>query len=153
MTKPDFGMNPGGMGHELLRRQMAAGATMNKFRKKKFEWKKGHTCVHLARFHLKKMGHAVPKMPPVASMLGAVRALEAKGWANTCDLLDAQPGLQRIPPARMLLGDLAVAPSEDGLGSILVNAGVGKLIGWHENAEGMVVIQIPLGDLLGAWRV
>jgi hypothetical protein len=144
---------PGSMGGSLLRRQNATADSMRKFRSKEHDWKKGDTCVHLARFHLRRMGHSVPKLPPIASMLAAKRALEARGWATVADMLDAQPGLARITPAAMLLGDLAAAPSEDGMGALLVHIGMGRLMGWHDSAIGMVVLDIAPGDLLGAWRI
>lgn len=153
-----FDSNPGSMAKgsmtgSLLRRQNATADSMRKFRRKKHDWKAGDTCIHLARFHLKRMGHAVPKLPRITSLLSAKRALEERGWANVAQLLDAQPGLARIAPASMLLGDLAAADSECGMGAVLVHIGNGRLMGWHDAADGMVVLDIPPADLIGAWRV
>ncbi len=132
----------------MIRRQAATTATLNKYRAKPFDWSKGCTCVHLARFHLRQMGHRPPTIPRVRSLLAAKRALKERGWSDTAAMLDSL--LPRIPPASMLLGDLAILEDDSGLGAIVVSAG-GKCLGWHENAPGMVVLQ-PL-EITAAWRV
>lgn len=125
---------------------------MKKYRALEWSWKDGVTCIHMARFHLRKMGHRPEPMPRVRSLVGAMRALRERNCETVADLLDRQPGLCRIAPAFMQLGDLAVAPGTDGMGAVMVCAG-NKLLGWHEDAPGMVVQTVPLGNLLGAWRV
>jgi len=141
------------MASDLLRRQRATEATMAKYRHREHDWRDAVTCVHMARFHLRRMGHRPEALPRIRSGVAAARALRARGWASVADMLDAQPGLQRIPPAAMMLGDLAVVASEDGIGAIAVCAGPQKLIGWHELAEGMVVVDVRLDELDGAWRL
>lgn len=132
----------------MLRRRDATETTLEKFRGKPFDWNEGLTCVHLARFHLRQMGHKPPPLPRVKSLIAAKRALAKNGWENVADMLYAF--LPRIPPARMLLGDLAVLESDEGgIGSIAISLG-GKIMGWHEDAAEMVVMQ-PL-ELAGAWR-
>jgi hypothetical protein len=139
---------------ELVRRQAATTATMAKYRAAMFDWGKSVTCVHMARFHLRKMGHKPEPLPSrVRSAIGAKRALAERGWANTLDMLDAQPGLTRITPAMMWLGDLAVLESQDGFGAIFVCAGPQKLIGWLDAADSMLVVDVPLMHVDGAWRV
>jgi hypothetical protein len=138
---------------EMIRRQRATAATMSKFRKAEWSWKDGVTCVHLARFHLRQMGHRPEPMPRVRSLVAAKRALKERGCDTVAELLDAQPGLMRIAPASMLLGDLGVLPGLEGMGAIVVCAGPQKLLGWHEDAPGMEVLSAPVGELLGAWRV
>ncbi|MDE8654773.1 DUF6950 family protein [Novosphingobium album (ex Liu et al. 2023)] len=142
-------------GSELVRRQTATARTMARYRARPFDWRKSITCVHMARFHLRAMGHRPEPLPArVRSAIGARRALDERGWKNVAEMLDALPGLQRIAPAMMLLGDIVVAASDgDDLGSIMICAGPQKLIGWHGAAEGMVVIDVPLDQLDGAWRV
>ena len=126
---------------------------MAKYRARKFDWRSSVTCVHMARFHLRAMGHKPEPLPSrVRSPIGARRALLERKWASVADMLDAQPGLARIAPAMMILGDIAVAPSEDGVGSILICAGPQKLIGWHDLVEGMAVLDIPFDQLVGLWR-
>jgi len=138
---------------DLIRRQQATQATLNKYRAKPFDWKKAVTCVHMARFHLRKMGHKVPELPRIRGVIGATRALRERGWANVSDMLDAQVSLERIAPAFMRIGDLAVLPGDEVMDSIVINAGTGKLLGWHQDwAGGMIEMEASLDDLLGAWR-
>lgn len=138
---------------DMLRRKAATEATMAKYRNRIWSWEHAVSCVHMLRSHMRRMGHRPEPLPRVRSHVAALRALKAKGWSSVADLLDAQPGLQRIPPAAMLLGDVAVVKSEDGLGAIFICTGPHKLIGWHDGAEGMVVVDIPLDQIDGAWRV
>ena len=138
---------------DLIRRQEATAATMAKFRGKARSWESGITCAHLARFHLRKMGHRVEPLPRLRSLIAARRALDARGWADVTAMLDAQPGLLRIAPAQMALGDLATLESGDGLGAIMVCAGPHKLIGWRDDAPEMVVLDVELGELSAVWRV
>lgn len=139
------------MTNPLLLRQAATERTLALYRGKLFNWRRGITCVHLARRHLRHMGHNPPTVPRIRSVLSARRALAARGWDSTADMLDSL--LPRIAPAQMLLGDIATAPGLEGLDAIVICAGPRKLMGWHETAEGLVVIDIGPGDLLGAWRV
>jgi hypothetical protein len=137
---------------DLIRRQRATEATLAKYRAKPFEWKTGVTCVHMARFHLRQMGHRPPSLPRIVSLLGACRALERNGWASVADMLDAQLSLERITPAFMRVGDLAVLPGE-GMDGIVICAGTHKLLGWHQDwACGMIEMEAPLDNLIGAWR-
>lgn len=139
---------------DLLRRQRATAATMAKYRKRAWSWADGVTCVHMARFHLRRAGHKVEPMPRVRSLVAARRALDERGCADVADLLDRQPGLARIAPAAMLLGDLATVPGDEGgIGTIMVCAGPHKLIGWREDAVGMVVLDVGLHEISGAWRI
>lgn len=146
---------------DLIRRQQATQATLTKYRCLPFNWKKAVTCIHMARFHLRKMGHAVPELPRIRGAIGAVRALRSNGWANCVEMLDAQcdvggVGLERIPPAFMRVGDLAVLPSDEensGLDAIVICAGSHKMLGWHQDwSGGMIEMEAPLDNLLGAWR-
>lgn len=141
---------------DLVRRQRATQATLAKYRARPFDWKKATTCIHMARFHLRKMGHAVPDLPRIRGAIGAVRALRANGWGNCVEMLDAQAMLERIPPAFMRVGDLAVLPSDEensGLDAIVICAGSHKMLGWHQDwAGGMIEMETPLDNLLGAWR-
>lgn len=136
--------------HDLVRRCDATQKTLAKYRGKAFDWESGVTCVHLARFHLRAMGHKPQSLPRIASLIAAKRALSKRGWGDCGDMFDTI--LPRISPASMLLGDLAVAPSSDGLGAIFVCAGPLKLLGWHDDAAELVVVDADLSALLGAWR-
>lgn len=135
---------------DMIHRQQATQATMDKYRNRKFDWKSKATCLHLAWFHLRRMKRKPPTLPQIGSLLAAKRELAKRGWKDVGDILDAI-GLKRIPPAAMLLGDLAMLEDDSGLGGIAVNMGGGKAIAWHEDAEGMVVIDML--RIAAAWRV
>lgn len=137
----------------LVERQAATQATLHQFRGKVFSWKAGITCVHMARFHLQQLGHRPPALPGLGSALAAKRALQKRGWASCADMLDAQDQLERIPPAMMLMGDLAVLPSDDGLDAIVVCAGPMKVFCWREDAGALVVLDVEFSEMTGAWRV
>lgn len=136
---------------ELERRRIATEKTLGRYRRKVFDWRTGITCVHLARFQLKNMGHKPPTLPRIRSALGAKRALKERGWGSVEAMLDAL--LPRIAPAQMLLGDLAVVPGQDGLDCILVSAGPLKLMGWHPESGAFVLYDDALAEVTGAWRV
>jgi hypothetical protein len=138
---------------QMLRRQRAVEATEARFGGKSINWRGGPTCVHMARFHIRKMGRRVPAMPTIRSMAGAKRALTARGWANVCEMLDGI-GLERIAPAFLRLGDLVVIGSEDGLGSIFISTGEAMFIGWPDEVAELARVEVVNPDgLLGAWRV
>jgi hypothetical protein len=134
---------------DLIRRRRAVEATMEKYRHRVFDWKTKASCLHMFRFHLVRMKRKAPALPPVGSLLAAKRALKARGWKDVGDMMDGI-GLKEINPAQMLLGDVAMLESEDGLGAIVISVG-GKVIGWHDDGEAMVVME-PL-EIKRAWRL
>jgi hypothetical protein len=141
---------------ELERRRLATAATMRRFGGQPFSWRRSTTCLHLARFQMRQMGHRPPKMPPIRSALAAKRALDARGHASVIELLDSL--LPRIAPAEMRLGDLAAAPGdpEDNQGwldCLLVNVAPRKFAGWHPDQHLMAVLDIELGTITAAWRL
>lgn len=135
---------------ELERRRAATEETLARYRNKVFDWSKGVTCVHLARFHLRNMGHRPPTLPRFRSALGAKRALTERGWESVEHMLDTM--LPRIAPAQMMLGDLATVPGQDGLDCILVSAGPLKLMGWHPETGEFVLYDDGISEVTGAWR-
>jgi hypothetical protein len=136
---------------ELVRRKAATEKTLQRYRGKAFDWAKGVTCVHLARAHLRNMGHKPPTIPRFRSALGAKKAMQERGWGSVSDMLDQL--LVRIAPAQMVLGDLAVVPGDAGMDAILVCAGPRKVFGWREDAPVLVVLDVSMGEMTGAWRV
>jgi hypothetical protein len=96
------------------------------------------------------MGHKPPQLPRIGSLLGARRALEANGWDDVPAMLDSL--LPRIAPLEMRLGDLCTAPGEGELSAIFVCIPPFKLLGWHEEAEGVVIVDFDRSVLTGAWR-
>lgn len=136
---------------ELERRRLATEKTLARFRKKPFDWSKAATCAHLARFHLRNMGHKPPTVPAFRSAHGAKKALATMGFKSMAEMLDTI--LPRIAPAGMTLGDVAVVPGEAGLEAVLVCAGPRRMFGWHGSEETPVMIGVDLNELVGAWRV
>lgn len=135
----------------LATRVAATNRTIAKYRNKPFDWD-GETCLHLARTQLRNMGQRPPSIPRFYSAIGAKRAMVKAGYADMAAIFDGL-GLQRIPPAQMLVGDIAVLPGEDGFDAIVICAG-GKLLGWH--GSDMSKLQ-PIADAMasatGAWRL
>ena len=135
----------------LVARVAATNKTMAKYRGRAFDWKAKATCIHLARTQLRNMGHKPPPIPAFTSALGAKRAMTAGGYQSVADIFD-QLGLQRIAPAAMLVGDLAMLPGEDGFDAIVICAG-GKLLGWHGAADELTVIGEAVAHITAAWRL
>lgn len=136
---------------DLVRRADATRATMVRYRTRAFAWDKRATCIHMARFHLRQMGHRPPTIPDIRSPLSARRALLATGHDSLAELLDSL--LPRITPAAMLVGDLALFegdPESGGLDSIGVCAG-DKLLGWHAD-DPSGIKPLIVSSFIGAWR-
>lgn len=138
---------------ELVRRQQALERTMQRFGGKPFKMGE-NDCVKLARFHLKAMGHrTLPSTGHYSTAAGAAAQLKKQGVRNLVQLLDKH--LDRISPASMLPGDLAMPPSDPEapaakLGTILVMASGRKFIGWHPDHEALAVMDVHQID--AAWR-
>jgi hypothetical protein len=136
---------------ELEKRRVATEKTLSRFRNKSFSWREGRTCVHLARQHLRNMGHNPPGIPRIRSPLTARKAMKERGWPSVSAMLDEL--LVRIPPAKMLPGDLAAVEGDGGFDAIFVCAGPGRVFGWREDEDGLVALGVSLDELTGAWRV
>lgn len=137
---------------DLLRRQRATTATMLCFRRKQFAWRAGIHCVRLAAFHLKAMGHRVPTVPRVRSALAARRELAHRGFASVSELMDSLVP-RRPAPAFMRLGDVAAVAGVGGMDALFICAGPQKLIGWREDAEAMVNLDVSLDEIDTVWEV
>lgn len=133
----------------LVKRQRALEATMKKYRNRSFSWDGSDTCIHMLRFHANKLGHKIERVPKLAGPLDAKRELKKRGWASVEDMLNDL--FEPIPVARMLPGDVSILPDDSGLQAVVISLG-DKVIGWHEEHEGMVVME-PVGLLEKAWRV
>jgi hypothetical protein len=140
---------------ELDRRREATQATVDKFKGLPFDWSEGRHCVRMAHFHLRQMGWRSPELPTiprVRSPLAAKKALKDKGFDSVTEWLDSI--LERIPPAMMLLGDIAVTPGDHGLDAILICTGDRGVLGWlPDGSEAVVMLDCNLDDITGAWRV
>jgi hypothetical protein len=144
-TRPLFTARP-----DLIRRDDALKRLVAKYRDKPFDWKARRTCVNLLRSHLVQMGHRPPRLPYIASPIGAIRALRERGWRDVTEMLDAL--LPRVVPAALLPGDIAAVTSDDGLGAIFVAGDRGRYWGWREDLPVLTALEIAPAQLAGAWR-
>ncbi len=135
----------------MVRRVTATQATLDRFQGKPFVWGRAD-CARLAIFHVKQFGWKlrIGKAGAYSSALGARRALGRAGFTTLAEAIDAH-GLPRIAPAAAKAGDLVELPSDDPVGAIGVALGNGRVLGWHPDAEGAVVVQ-PL-QYVAAWSV
>jgi hypothetical protein len=132
---------------DLNRRHRALEKTLAKYRGRPRDWKT-IDCVRMLRSHLVAMGHKkVPKLPRYSSALGAKRALKAAGFATIAEMIDSI--LPRIAPAMALPGDVLLVRGDEGFDAVTLSLGH-KAFGWHEEAEGAVVL--VLHEIEGAWR-
>lgn len=137
--------------HDLIRRTRALDGVRARYEGKPFAFRTAD-CLSIARYHLVRMGHRkLPKLPSYSTLLGAKKALASQGVKSLAELLDKH--LERIVPAEMLMGDLAVVPGtdEEGGESILISTGQ-KLWGFHEDAGGYTLIDPAVGAVTKAWR-
>ncbi len=134
---------------KLTERTKRLNKTLSKFQNRAFAWDNGATCIHLLRTHLKNMGHKVPAIPRFKTALGAKRAMDAAGFESLEAL--ANKYLERIPPASMLIGDVALMEGEEIFDALVLSAGPGgKVFGWHPEAPAFAVL-VPL-EIKAAWR-
>lgn len=137
---------------EMLRRQRAAQATVDRFRGVPFAYGK-NDCARLAAFALRQMGHkpGLAKAGSYSSALGAARALKRLGHVDLASALDAL-GLLRIPPIATLPCDLILLPGVGPFGgSLTVAVGNGRVLGYHLDAPPADILQ-PV-EYIAAWRV
>lgn len=134
----------------LLHRRAVTEATMEHFARRPFDWRTGATCVHLVRNQLVGLGHRPPPVKAFRSALSAKRALDAKGWATLSAMMDSL--VERIAPARVILGDVVEMPSEDEtFGALAVVIGNGRIMGYLGGTD-MLTIAQPNAVPLAAWR-
>lgn len=136
---------------EMIRRVAAAQATLDKYKGHPFHFG-SRDCAQLVAFHLRKMGHK-PKLAKAgrySSALGAKKALKRLGFETLAEAMDAN-GFERIPPAAAIVGDVIEMPGLEGPGALTVCMGNGRVVGYHQDAIGAVVLQ-PV-QTIAAWRV
>lgn len=139
-----------------VRRLRATEKTLAKYRNRPFDWH-GASCIHLVRSHALNMGHrALPPLPAFRSATGAMTALRKQGCANLTDLMDMH--FARIPPAMMMLGDVAALTGEDEnsgpFEALVLFDGATSLLGWHAHApDGIRAIKDAMGAVKLAWRL
>jgi len=135
----------------FILRTRAAQATLDQWRTRPMRLGTSD-CVRMTASHLRRLGHQV-KLPASGSyrtVRSALKALEDRGYQSLADALDAM-GLERIAPAAVIVGDVLMLPAEDRLGALVVALGNGRVVGYHEEAIGAVVLQ-PI-EYVAAWRV
>lgn len=132
-------------------RRLAAQATLDEFKDKPFRLGE-RDCVRMAAAHLRRLGYQV-KLPPKGAyrtVRTARKALADRGFADLCAAVDAH-GLERIPPAAAVVGDIIACPGANELGPALhVALGNGRTVAYHEDLVGAGVLQ-PL-EYVAAWR-
>ena len=138
----------------LAQRAAATKATYDRYLGKSFSWR-GATCVHVLRYHLRRMGHRPPAMPQFRSAVGAATALKAQGVDDLAGLC-RKLGLIEIRPAEMIVGDVALLPGDDGrtdglYGALVICAG-NKFMGWHGAGEGFEPIDDLARHVVAAFR-
>lgn len=135
---------------ELLRRKSAIEATLAKYVGKRFSWSNRLTCIHLARFHARQMGHRPPSIPDFRSVKSARTALAKQGHDSLSALLDSL--FPRIAPAEAFPGDLVALRGDEGaFECVCVVVGNGRVLSWHEDAEGAAILQPH--EYVAAWRL
>lgn len=137
--------------------QLAAAtqATFNAYRGVPFNWRHA-SCAHLLAAHLANVGRAAPEVPEFSSAAQAKRALKAMGASSLSGLMDVL-GLERIRPAEMRVGDVAIVPGQkgrtDGINGAIVICAGNKFMGWHEERDGLTTIDDILPHVKAAFRV
>lgn len=148
---------------DLVRRQRAIDASMRRFGGHNFKLGK-IDCLKLVRAHAVAMGHRrLPKVPdyssPRAAMAALAAVLEARGadpGGDLGDLLDAV-GFERIAPAAMLQGDVALLEAEPQApawraGGLVVFLGH-KYMGWHADSPVLAICEpLVANPFVSAWR-
>lgn len=130
----------------LERRARALESTKIKFGLKRFSFARGRDCGQLVAFHLGKLGRSlsIGSAGSYKDAAGAKRAVERLGFPNLPAFMDDR--LERVPYARILVGDIVQMPAEPGefcdLGALAVYHGSGTVFGYHADAQRPVVMKL-----------
>lgn len=140
--------------HPMLKRQAATQACMDRFAFKAVA-PGVRDCSRLAAHALHLQGRSAKLLNASrhTTWAGGVRYLKRTGFASLPDLVDAM-GLDRIPPAAALPGDLIGLPSEEGDGfgcSLAVALDNGRVLALNP-VSGLIEPMIP-HLFVAAWRV
>lgn len=138
--------------HHLRLRQVATEATERHFRDR--IWRPGSVdCAMLAAFHLKRFGWKLPKFERYRTVEQGREQMARIGASNMAELLDVI-GLERIPPARALTGDMLFMPGEGefaDLGALVIASGPDTVKGFFGDQDGLVTMRANL--VTAAWSV
>lgn len=137
----------------MLKRAKAVQSCMDRFAFKTVE-PGVRDCGKLGAHALHGMGRSAKLLNgwKGKSWASAIRYLKANGFASLVELVDAM-GLERIPPASALPGDLIAMPTDaDGFGcSLAVALDNGRVLALNP-ATGLIEPMIP-HLFVCAWRV
>ena len=136
---------------DLAARRDATRRTLERFAGHPFAWGQ-YDCGKMVIAHLRLMGRR-PVLGPGGSwktMAGALRFARRHGGSGSACLDGWMPG-SRIIPAHAIIGDIVEMPGEEPFGAFGVCVGNGRVLAYHEDAEGAAIIQ-P-GQYVAAWRV
>ncbi|MGW8202973.1 DUF6950 family protein [Sphingomonas bisphenolicum] len=136
---------------DLLKRRDATSKTVERFAGHPFAWGQ-YDCGKMVIAHLRLMGRR-PVLGPGGSwktMAGAHRFARRHGGTGAA-CLDGWLPHARIVPAQAIIGDIVEMPGEEPFGAFGVCVGNGRVLAYHEDAEGAAIIQ-PV-EYLAAWRV
>lgn len=134
------------------KRVKATTKTQARYEGRAFHWGKAATCAHMLRYHARNMGRSLPAVPRFRSMRGAHKALEGMGFESLVELLDSL--FERIPPARMVVGDIMALNGDAGFHALLIKGDRSKFLGWHESAPDCQFVDVEnIGEAVGAWRL
>lgn len=135
----------------LERRVAITQATLDAWKDRPFDWNGSH-CIRLAADHLRAMGYRPPlsRGGSFKTALAARAALRRAGVATLVEAVDLMK-LPRIAPAAALPGDLVAMPGEAPFEALAVAVGNGRVLGFHQDAEGAIVQQPR--EYVAAWRV
>lgn len=136
-------MNP------LIRRTVLTEQTNAKWFGRPFRWGSSD-CARIAAFHARKFGHKPPKTGGYSTLAGAIARLEELGYATLPDLIDGY-GLREIAPAFAMTGDIVSFASDAPIGAIGIVVGNGRMLAFHEAAEGAAIISMDHIDR--AWDI
>lgn len=133
----------------LAERAEVTRSTLDRFAGKPFEFGVCD-CGLLVISHLKAMGWKIRTGGTWKSALALKRFLRRHGGTGAA-CIDGW-GLPRIAPAMAIVGDIVEMQGETEFGSFGVCVGNGRVMAFHEDAEGVAIIQ-PTGlPILSAWR-
>jgi hypothetical protein len=138
----------------MLKRQAATQACMDRFAFKPVV-PGVRDCGKLAAHAIHKMGRSATLLTGTRhkTFAGAVKYIRGLGFKDLVELMDAL-GLDRIPPASALPGDIIALPSEEGDGfgcSLAIALDNGRILGLNA-ASGLIEPMIP-HLFVAAWRV
>lgn len=132
----------------LAERAEITRATLDRFAGKPFAFG-SCDCGLIVISHLKAMGWPIRTGGTWKSAVALKRFLNRHGGTGAA-CIDGW-GLPRIPPAMAIVGDLIELEGEPPFGAFGVCLGNGRVMAFHEDAEGVAVLQ-PTTPPLTAWR-